>query len=274
MSVKQEASGRRSVEVEVEVPGTPEDVWQAIATGPGVSAWFVPCGIDERVGGTVTSHFAPGMDSVATVTAWEPPHRFAAESADLGPEAPSLATEWSVEARDGGVCVVRVVHSLFSSGDDWDGQLESVESGWPAFFRILKAYLAHFRGLPCSSFRAMAVAPEPVAAAWETLMGALGLAGATAGEHRIAPAEAPPLAGVVEKTDEGLGHLHQVLRLDRPTPGTALFSAMPMGGKVILGLAFYLYGDTAEAAARRDEPAWKAWVQKRFTGLGAAEGPC
>ena len=31
MSVKKEASGRRSVQVEVEVPGTPEEVWQAIA---------------------------------------------------------------------------------------------------------------------------------------------------------------------------------------------------------------------------------------------------
>jgi len=33
MSVKQEANGRRSVQVEFEVPGTPEEVWQAIATG-------------------------------------------------------------------------------------------------------------------------------------------------------------------------------------------------------------------------------------------------
>jgi hypothetical protein len=35
-------SGRRWVQVEVEVPGTPEEVWQAIATGPGISSWFVP----------------------------------------------------------------------------------------------------------------------------------------------------------------------------------------------------------------------------------------
>ena len=28
MSVKKEASGRRSVQVEVEVPGTPEEVWR------------------------------------------------------------------------------------------------------------------------------------------------------------------------------------------------------------------------------------------------------
>jgi len=73
MSVKKEANGRRSVQVEVEVPGTPEQVWQAIATGPGVGAWFVPTEVDGRVGGTVTSHFGGGMDAVPcgwSVGAW------------------------------------------------------------------------------------------------------------------------------------------------------------------------------------------------------------
>ena len=67
MSVKKEPSGRRSVSVEVEVPGTPEEVWQAIATGPGVSAWFVPTEI--RDDGTIVSNFGPGMEMVATRTA-------------------------------------------------------------------------------------------------------------------------------------------------------------------------------------------------------------
>ena len=42
MPVKKDSSGRRYVQAEVEVPGTPEQVWQAIATGPGISSWFVP----------------------------------------------------------------------------------------------------------------------------------------------------------------------------------------------------------------------------------------
>jgi uncharacterized protein YndB with AHSA1/START domain len=145
MSIKKEPSGRRSIAVEAEVPGTPEEVWQAIATGPGISSWFVPTEVEGRVGGAIVSHFGPGMDSTATVTAWEPPHRFAADSPDLGPNAPNLATEWIVEARSGGTCVVRVVHSLFASTDDWDGQLESVESGWPGFFVALRDHLAATR---------------------------------------------------------------------------------------------------------------------------------
>ena len=28
----------RRIELEVEVPGTPEEIWRAIATGPGISS--------------------------------------------------------------------------------------------------------------------------------------------------------------------------------------------------------------------------------------------
>ena len=147
MSVKKEASGRRWVQVEVEVPGTPEEVWQAIATGPGISSWFVPTEFEERDGKpvAVTLNFGPGMESRSVVTAWDPPRTFAAQGEGWG-GSPPIADEWSVEARAGGICIVRVVHSLFASTDDWDNQLEGTESGWPGFFRILRIYLTHFRG--------------------------------------------------------------------------------------------------------------------------------
>src|SRR6185436_10890137 len=134
MSVKKEPSGRRSVQVEVEVPGTPEEVWQAIATGPGISSWFVPAAFEERDGKpvAVTLNFGPGMESRSVVTTWDPPRMYGAQGEGWG-GSPPIADEWSVEARAGGVCIVRVVHSLFSSTDDWDNQLEGTESGWPGF---------------------------------------------------------------------------------------------------------------------------------------------
>ena len=67
MSVKKEPSGRRSIQVEVEVPGTPEEVWQAIATGPGISSWFVPTTCDEREGGQEINTFGPGMEDRKSV---------------------------------------------------------------------------------------------------------------------------------------------------------------------------------------------------------------
>src|SRR4051794_34269627 len=184
MSVKKEANGRRSVQVEVEVPGTPQQVWQAIATGPGIAAWFVPSEVDGRVGGTVTSHFGAGMDSVATITEWDAPHRFAAESS-WGQDGPMVATEWTVEARGGGTCVVRVVHSLFAETDEWDDQLAGTESGWPSFFLILRLYLEHFAGQPAACFQLTAFPPAD-SGAWEKIATALNVAGAAPGERRNA----------------------------------------------------------------------------------------
>lgn len=265
MPVKKDASGRRYVQAETEVPGTPEEVWQAIATGPGISSWFVPSEVEQREGGTAVSHFAPdsSMDSVSTITEWDPPRRFAATSEDMGPGAPPIATEWVVEARSGGTCVVRVVHSWFASSDDWDKQFEGHEYGWAAFFRILRLYLAHFRGLSSASFQVMAFAPGSVPEAWAALTGPLGLSGASEGQAVKSPAGAPRLSGHVERTGSP-EYPELLLRLDEPAPGIAHLFGMPMGGQVCLPVRVFFYGDPAPAAVAQEEPSWQAWMRQLF----------
>jgi uncharacterized protein YndB with AHSA1/START domain len=270
MSLKKDESGRRWVEVEVEVPGTPEEVWKAIATGPGISSWFVPTEVRED--GTVVSNFGPGMESVAKVTSWEPPHRFSATSEDLGPEAPPVATEWIVEARSGGTCVVRVVHSLFASADDWDDQLASWEGGWPWFFQILRLYLTHFPGQPFASLRVMGGAAEPVPAAWDAFTAALALEAGAEGQPFTASGGATPLAGTVAQVGRGKGDHAYLLRLEEPAPGIASLFALPMGGQVLLIADFFLYGDGAAAAAQGAEPRWQAWMSERFPMAPPAQG--
>jgi uncharacterized protein YndB with AHSA1/START domain len=268
MPVNRDASGRRYVQAEVEVPGTPEQVWQAIATGPGISSWFVPSEVEERVGGAAVSHFGPGMDSAATITAWESPHRFVAESRDdMGPNDPTIATEWIVEARDGGICRVRVVHSWFANSDDWDDQFEGHTYGWLAFFRILRLYLTHFPGKPCSAFQLMGVAPEPTSEAWDALTRPLGLAGVAVGQRVNTPTDAPPLAGLVESIGQGEWP-ELLLRLDEPAPGIAHFVPHAMAGQVFLTLRFYLYGDQAPAAVASAEGLWQAWMSEHFAAAG------
>jgi uncharacterized protein YndB with AHSA1/START domain len=267
MPVNIDANGRRYVAVEVEVPGTPEEVWQAIATGPGVTSWFVPTTIEEREGGAVNANFGPGMDSKATITHWSPPHRFIAEGASMGPESPNVADEWVVEARAGGTCVVRVVHSWFASNDDWNEQFEGIEHGWPAFFRILRLYLEHFRGLPCTQMQLMGVGPEPASVAWDDLTSALGLAGALQGQRVRTSVGAPRLGGVVERMGPR-EYPELLLRLDEPAPGIAHLFAMPMGGQIYLPIRLYIYGEQAPAVVARDEPFWQAWVGERFAPTG------
>jgi uncharacterized protein YndB with AHSA1/START domain len=262
MSVKKEASGRRSVQVEVEVPGTPEEVWQAIATGPGISSWFVPTEFEECDGQpvAVTLNFGPGMESRSVVTAWDPPRRFAAQGEGWG-GSPPIADEWSVEARGGGICVVRVVHSLFASTDDWDNQLEGTESGWPGFFRILRIYLTHFRGQRSAMMQWIAPAAGTEAEAWETLTAALGLKGVSAGQRWTAPAGVPALSGMMEHVSQS--PCNALLRLDRPA-GAAALGAVNFGGQIMVTLSFYLYGDQAAETVARETPLWQAWIQERF----------
>lgn len=264
MSVKKEASGRRSIQVEVEVPGTPEEVWQALATGPGISAWFVPATFEEEGGKpvAVTLDFGPAMDSRSVVTAWNPPHRFAREGSGWVPGSPPIATEFIVEARAGGTCVVRIVQSLFASTDDWDGQLTGAEEGWPGITRVLRLYLTHFRGQSSAIMRLMVPVSGTAAEAWETLTTALALKGAGVGQRFAAPAGAPALAGVVEHaSDHPFGVL---LVLDTPGPGTAALGTIEFGTMVMATLTFYMYGDQAAAHVAHETPRWQTWMQTCF----------
>lgn len=263
MSVKKEADGRRSVQVEVEVPGTPEEVWRAIATGPGISSWFVPTEFDETDGRPVAvmSNFGPGMVSRSALTVWDPPRMFAAQGEGWG-GSPPIATEWSVEARAGGVCVIRVVHSLFASTDDWDGQLEATESGWPGFFRTLRIYLTHFRGQRSAIMQFVAPVSGTEAEAWDALTSAMGVKGLSVGQRWTAPPDVPAIGGVVEYMSDS--PCDALMRLETPGPGVAALGAFNMGGQSMVALSCYHYGDHADDTVVSETPLWQAWFQERF----------
>lgn len=264
MSVKKEASGRRYIQVEVEVPGTPEEVWRAIATGPGISSWFVPTEFEERDGKpiAVKLNFGPGMESRSVVTAWDPPRKWATRSDGWVPGSPPIANEWGVEARGGGLCIVRIVQSLFASTDDWDNQLEGAEYGWPGFLRTLRIYLTHFRGQRSATMKWMAPVAGTEAEAWEALTAAVGVKGVSAGQRWAAPAGVPAFSGVAEYVTQS--PYDALLRLDKPGPGVAALGAFNCGGPSMVALGFYLYGDQAAGTVARETPLWEAWFQKRF----------
>jgi uncharacterized protein YndB with AHSA1/START domain len=265
MSVKKEANGRRSVQVEFEAPGTPEEVWQALATGPGISSWFVPTEVEERDGRAVAVkyHFGPGIEIPSVVTAWDRPRVFAQEGAGLTPDAPPMATEWNIEARGGGVCFVRIVHSLFASTDDWDDQLESAASGWSGFLRTLRIYLTHFRGQRSAIMQVTTPVASTEAEAWDTLTAALGVKGVSVGRRWTTPAGVSPLGGVLEDVTEN--PYDALLRLDTPGPGIAALGAVTYpGGESVVGMNLYMYGDQAAEIVARERPLWQAWLQERF----------
>ena len=133
MPIKKDGTGKRWVEMEFVVPGTPEQVWQAMATGPATRRGS-PRPRSKSGSAAVPLRFRPGRDLSGEVTTWEPPHRFgyveatgAKEHRRLRPRSRSAAVGRQV----------RRAHSSLAlhASDDWDNQMEGFESGWPGFSR-------------------------------------------------------------------------------------------------------------------------------------------
>lgn len=265
MPFKKDESGRRWVEMEFRVPGTPEQVWQAVATGAGMSAWFTPTTVDETVGGAITFDFgAPncGQDvSSGTVTGWEPPVRFAYEEPGWSGEAPPLATEIVVTSDSGDECTIRMVHSLFTTEDDWDDELKGFEMGWPGFFDVLRIYLGHFAGLPAASVRATVSRPGGLADLWAMLTDALGLSDVTVGARCESSSDAPRLAGVIERVDVDGPHRHVVVRTEQPGGGAATIGSFSAGDDAMAAVGVHLYGDGAAALAEAEQDRWTSWLE-------------
>jgi hypothetical protein len=208
------------------------------------------------------------MDSSGVVTAWAPPRRFVCEEVREAGGSP-LATEILVESRGGGTCLVRLVNSVLGSGADWDDYLESMKKGWGGFFGVLRLYRTHFPGKSCTQIYVSGNAPGTESQGFLALTEALGIAKARVGERSRATAPgAPPLAGIVE----AVGDARLALRIDAPAPGIAVVAAYQCGGPVMPSVQLYLYGDGAPAVVAKEEPGWRAFMERHFPAVAESAG--
>ncbi|HVV18579.1 MAG TPA: SRPBCC domain-containing protein [Pseudonocardiaceae bacterium] len=129
---------------EITVDATPEQVWDAIATGPGVDAWFMGHSEFGTEVGARASMTMGGQTGHSTITAYEPGKRFAYRGDD-NPDGTFMAFEYLIEGRDGGSTTVRFVHSGLL-GDDWEAEYDALKHGDPMYLHQLAAYLKHFAG--------------------------------------------------------------------------------------------------------------------------------
>lgn len=251
---------QRSIELEVEVVGTVEEVWRAIATGPGISSWYVPHDVEEREGGSALASFGPGpeMQVAGRVAAWDPPRRVVF---DGGADDGGMAFEWLVEARAGGTCVVRLVNSGFGAGDEWDDQYDAMESGWRIFLANLRLHLEYFGGRTGTPMLPMATWNGSRSDAWTRLTGDLGLdPSPSVGDRVEAIIEGgPSLGGAVADAAPS----RMAVLLDHPAPGTLFLAVEGNGEQVQVSIWLYLYGDDSRAIAARELPRWQAWLDER-----------
>ena len=135
-----------------EAAATPEQVWDAIATADGISAWMVPTRLDPKIGGAVSFDVGTFW-SHGIVTDYTPTRRFAyAEPWPMADHMPTadhdlssltpIATEFLIESASGGSCVIRIVSSAYGSGADWENEFfAEMTAGWGEMLDNLAAHL-------------------------------------------------------------------------------------------------------------------------------------
>lgn len=161
-------------ELHADVPASPQDVWDAIATGPGVDSWFMgKTEVDPGAEGSVRTAFA-GYEPQHPITAWDE-QRHIAYGGQGTPDGRSIAYEFLVEGREHGSTVIRMVTSGFLPGDDWADELDAMTKGHQLFFATLVEYLTHFAGRFAVPVTAFGPPVEDWDAAWERLHAALSL---------------------------------------------------------------------------------------------------
>ncbi|GAB2924817.1 SRPBCC family protein [Streptomyces mayteni] len=242
------------IEQETTLPASPEQVWDAIATGPGIDSWFMGRNeVEPREGGTTAMDIG-GNREEAVVTAYEPGKRLATRTG-TAEDGRFMAFEYLVEGRDGGSTVLRIVQSGVL-GDDWQDEYDALRRGWPFHLHTLREYLAHFPGRTGVPVFAMAPSGERAAPQIRAaLIRALSLPGQVAVGVRAhaEPVDLPALDGEVTWSDD-----------ERVAVRTAdgLYSFHHFPGVVLM--FHHLFGPTGQdpdgAAA---EAAWQRWL----TGL-------
>ncbi|GAA0371321.1 SRPBCC domain-containing protein [Microbispora corallina] len=249
-----------AIREEIELAATPEQVWEAIATGPGIDSWLMGhTEIEPGVGGAARMTML-GFTQTSTITAWEPGRRFAYSSAPNPQDDSYMAFEYLLEEREGGSTVLRMVHSG-ALGGDWAAEYDALTKGDRVYLRKLAAYLEHFPGLT-SVHNVFAPGPQADGErTWAAVRDALGLTG-------------PLTAGApVRLRIEGLG----------PQDGVVEFADLPtaVGVRVDDGLYTFVHGyqDTVlvehhnfakDADHEGIERAWRSWLDRSFSAPATA----
>jgi len=241
------------VRKEIELDATPEEVWEAITTGPGIDSWFMGRNeVEPREGGTARMTL-PVWTLESIVTVWDPPNRFVIQT---GEEADGrlMAFEYVIEARGGGSTVLRFVHSGFLPGDDWETEYDALKSGDPMYLHKLAQYLKWFRGRTATPVDVYGPQVADREQAWAVLRRGLGLTGAVAeGDRvRLTPDGLAPIEGVVDfVSPETLG----------VRTGDGLYRFIHgLGGTVVLG--HHIFSDDVDQ--KETEEAWQSWLSQLF----------
>jgi hypothetical protein len=228
---------------EVQLPASPQEVWDAVATAAGNEAWLFPNEIEPDGSGAKV---------------WDPPRHLAVRT-EQG--AWFNALEFEIEGRDGTSTTLRYAHSgIFM--EDWETQYDAVQQHTDFYLHTLGQYLEHFNGKPATYIGGgpgglQAPAGSATPDGFERLQSALGLTGriAVGDAVTLVPHGLEPLEAVVDyKQPNFLGA--------RTADGLYRFFGRNAFGSPV-GMSIHLFGGPVDADSVTQS--WQQWLD---TALG------
>lgn len=246
------------LDLSIEVPGTPEEVWKVIATGEGIGSWFVPAEIDVEAG-QILYDFGSYGKQPARIVERVPGERVVFQGGGQFP----LTDVWTVEASSGDTCTVRLVSSGFENIEDWYDDFDGFANGWRIFMNNMRLHCTHFAGQAARAIVPTATTAGPNAVAWKAFTTALGIPQTFAPGDRLVTTDPdlPPVAGVVDSFVSTEKVTVATFLLDEPTPGTAFIAAEGSGDQIAVSIYLYMYGPAAATVEDR----WTPWLREHFS---------
>jgi uncharacterized protein YndB with AHSA1/START domain len=233
---------------EGELPAPPQDVWDAVTVHSSGYLW--PMEYEPWVGGAERGLTAGG----GTVTAWDPPHRFATRTRPETERDGLNELQYRLEPL-GSITYLRYLHRSEVPADDFDRQLDACRRHTTFYQHSLGQYACHFAGREAAYVTVEAPA-ESAEGGFAAVRRALGVADdVVAGDPvTLRPDGMEPIAGVVDYANDAFLGVRSADALYR------VYGRDAWGWPV--GIAHHLFGEGVDRGAA--ERAWGDWVAGVF----------
>jgi uncharacterized protein YndB with AHSA1/START domain len=154
MSLGESKKPPRVLEFAVDLPTDPDTVWRLLTDPAGLAEWFAPQveGSGQQ-GGTLTLSWGPDVRWSTKVASAEPGRLVRWQDdydayQQLPRTASAVVIEWEISPGPGGTRL-RLVHSGFGDGAEWDDMYDGTKAGWTFFMwhllETVRQHLGHRR---------------------------------------------------------------------------------------------------------------------------------
>lgn len=173
------AAAKRAVEKVMEINAPIEAVWKALTEADELTRWFpLNAKATPGVGGKIFMSWGAPIEGESEILIWEPNRRLKTTwplaDGHGTMDGVVLTVDYLLEGR-GGATTLRLVHSGFGQGADWDTQYDAVRQGWDFELRGMRHYLENHRGTPRRVIWSKRATTRDAVRTWNDVMGPKGM---------------------------------------------------------------------------------------------------